>query len=272
MDEAEKMELDEVLHTAIKQIKSRWGDECIHVSGEDPLKTKPIVSTGIDNLDAILGNGGLTCGSIVEIYGPEGSGKSTLCLEIIRQAQAADMTCAFIDMEQVLDPVYADRLGVDIDKLIISQPDYMEAAFGIVEQLIKTGKVGVVVIDSIASLVPKAEFEADIEKETMGLQARKMSSYLRKINPIVNATNTLLIFTNQLREKVGIVYGNPTTTPGGRAIRFYATYRMEVTIKERLEDNGEIVGNKLRVTVVKNKRYMPYKVTYFDLIDRKSVV
>jgi recombination protein RecA len=265
MMEEEKAGLDEVLEVTIKQIKARWGDESIHVSGEDPLRDKGVISSGISQLDDILGNGGLARGSVVEVFGPEGSGKSTICLQIIKQAQEQGITCAFIDMEQVLNPDYASKLGVDIEKLIISQPDYMEAAFGVCDALVRTGKVGVIIIDSIASLVPKAEVDADVDKETMGLQPRKMSAFLRKVNPLVASTDTLLIFTNQLREKVGMVYGNPTTTPGGRAIRFYATYRLEVNIKERLEENGEYVGNKLKVTTVKNKRYMPYKVTYFNL-------
>lgn len=247
-----------VLDQAISQIRAKFGPESIHVPGEEILCDRERFATGIPPLDEALGGGGLAKGTIVEIYGSEGAGKSTLCLQIISQAQKIGMKTVFIDQEQALVPKYAESLGVDIGDMYIAQPSSMEEAFGITEALIKTGAIGLVVIDSLASLVPQAELEKEAGEQTMGIQPKQMSAWLRRINPVIAKTNTIIVFTNQLREKLG-GYGNPEVTPGGRAMKFYASYRMQVAIKKKITNaSGMITGNNLEITVVKNKYSQPY--------------
>lgn len=220
----------------------------------------------------ILGNGGLPLGRVVEIYGPESSGKSTISLSVVAQAQKMGLKCAYIDAEHALDPVYMQALGVDLDELLLAQPDYGEQALEIADKLIRTGEIGVVVIDSVAALVPKAELEGDMEANQMGLQARMMAKGLRKIVGLANEHKTLVVFINQIRMKIGIMFGNPETTPGGRALPYAASVRIDVRKKEDLKDKaGDSIGIKVKAKIIKNKMAPPLKVTEFDIYYGKGV-
>jgi recombination protein RecA len=250
-----------VLDRAVSEIRKKWGADSIYVPGEELEIDKEVMATGIPPLDDILGNGGIVKGSIIEIFGEEGSGKSTLCLQMIAQAQKMGIVTAFIDQEQALDTAYAEAVGADISKVYISQPESMEMALGIVESLVRTGEVGLVIVDSLASLVPEAELRMTVQEQGMGLQSKKMSEWLRRFNPTVSNTNTILIFTNQLREKIGSMYGGKVT-PGGKALKFYASYRIEVRVVQKIKDSaGVIVGNELEITTKKNKKAAPYQST-----------
>ena len=240
--------------------------------GTSDVQSWPSVPTGALSLDMILGNGGLPLGRVVEIYGPESSGKSTISLSVVAQAQEMGLKCAYIDAEHALDPVYMQALGVNLDELLLAQPDYGEQALEIADKLIRTGEIGVVIIDSVAALVPKAELEGDMEANQMGLQARMMAKGLRKIVGLANEHKTLVIFINQIRMKIGIMFGNPETTPGGRALPYAASVRIDVRKKEDLKDKaGESIGIKVKAKIIKNKMAPPLKVTEFDIYYGKGV-
>lgn len=256
----------ELLEDVIKDIEKQFGKNAImHLDevGEN-LKVETI-SSGSFLIDQILGVNGYPKGRIIEIYGPESSGKTTLGLHAIVEVQKAGGVAAFLDVEHSLDPHYAKNLGVNLKELLVSQPDYGEQALDILEMLVKSNLVGIVVLDSVAALTPKAELEGDMSEQAIGLQARLMSKALRKLNGIVAKTNTIVLFTNQLREKVGIVFGNPEITPGGRALRFYSSVRLEVRKGENLIENGEIIGNRVKVKVVKNKVAPPFKTSVITI-------
>lgn len=232
--------------------------------GKAHLNTKmPVISTGITSLDIALGVGGIPEGRIVEIYGGEAAGKTSLCLSIIAQAQKKGLTCAFVDAEHALDPAYASRIGVDLDSILISQPDSGDQALNIVEKLVKTGDVKVIVVDSVAALVPEADLDKDIGQLGVGNQARLMGDALRKLTAIVNQTKTIVIFVNQLRQKVGVMYGSPDTTPGGLALKFYASVRLDVRRTEAFKVGEKPIGNRVRVKIVKNKVSAPYRQAEF---------
>ena len=242
------------LDTAVTQIERQFGKGSIMKLGEAAAKLNvEVIPTGALTLDIALGVGGVPRGRVVEIYGPESSGKTTLTLHIIAEAQKQGGIAAMIDAEHALDPIYAKKLGVDIDNLLISQPDHAEQALEIAEHLVRSGAVDVVVIDSVAALVPRAEIEGEMGDAHVGLQARLMSQALRKLTGAISKSNSTVIFTNQLREKVGIMFGNPETTPGGRALKFYASVRLDIRRVETLKQNNELIGNRTKVKVLKNK-------------------
>ncbi|MBI4744437.1 MAG: recombinase RecA [Actinobacteria bacterium] len=260
------MERDKALDITLSQIEKQFGKGAIMKLGEDSHLDIEVIPTGALSLDLALGVGGVPRGRIVEIFGPESSGKTTLALQIISEAQKKGGIAAFIDAEHALDPVYARKLGVDMDNLLVSQPDTGEQALEIADMLIRSGAIDALIIDSVAALVPKAEIEGEIGDSFIGLQARLMSQALRKLAGSLNKSNTTAIFINQLREKIGVMFGNPETTPGGRALKFYASVRLDIRRIDSLKQGADIVGNRVRVKVAKNKVASPFKLAEFDIV------
>jgi recombination protein RecA len=260
------MDKQKALDTAIGQIEKIFGKGSIMKLGQRPAVDVDVISTGSIGLDMALGVGGLPRGRVIEIFGPESSGKTTLTLHVVAEAQKKGGNCAFIDAEHALDPAYAKKLGVDIDNLVISQPDTGEQALEIADTLVRSGAIDVLVVDSVAALVPKAEIEGEMGDSHMGLQARLMSQALRKLTASISRTNCMVIFINQIRMKIGVMFGNPETTTGGNALKFYASVRLDIRRIGAIKDKEDTVGNQTRVKVVKNKVSPPFKVVDFDIM------
>ena len=254
------------LDKTLKELTKRFGDGAIMRLGESPHMQVDVIPTGSLSLDIAIGVGGIPRGRVTEVYGPESSGKTTLCLHTVAQAQRWGGICAFIDMEHALDPAYAERIGVDINELYISQPDTGEQALEITEALVRSGSMDVIILDSVAALVPRAEIEGEMGDAHVGLQARLMSQALRKLSGAIKHSNTAMIFTNQLRMKIGVMFGNPETTSGGRALKFYASLRLDIRRIQALKQGGEVIGNRTRVRVTKNKVAAPFREAEFDIM------